>query len=165
MGRTDRAAGAASALRSIARGRRRGGFTLIEMIVASILLFVGVVAALEGIAAATRSAGIANEMTVATMLAQKHIAETEIDTTQLSGGAQSGDFTDDYAGYHWDQNVDTTDFTNLVKVTLTISWSSGAMPRSAQFVTYETIPDTSGSGATGPATGTGGAGGAGGAGG
>lgn len=146
-------------LRSSARGRgrRRLGFTLIEMIVAAILLFVGVVAALEGIAAATRSAGIANQLTLATLLAQKHFAELEVDTSQLSGGAQSGDFTDEYAGYHWDQNVDTTDFTNLVKVTLTISWSSGAMPRTAQFVTYETLPSTS----TGTTGGTGAAGGTG----
>jgi len=61
------------------------------MIVASILLFLGVVAALAGISAATRSAGEANEVTVATLLAQKHFAEVEVDTSQLSGGANSGD--------------------------------------------------------------------------
>ena len=162
MARSERSAIARRTLRAAARSRRRSGFTLIEMIVAAILLFVGVVAALEGIAASTRSAGMANELTVATLLAQKHFAEMEVDTSQLSGGAQNGDFTDEYAGYHWDQNVETTDFTNLVKVTLTISWSSGAMPRSAQFVTYETLPQTTdATGATG-AAGTGGAAGAGG---
>lgn len=126
------------------RGRRsRAGFTLIEMIVASILLFVGAVAALVSISSATRAAGVANEMTVATLLAQKHFAELEVDTSQLSGGANSGDFTDEYSAYHWDQNVETTDFSSLVKVTVTVSWSSGATPRSAQFVTYETLPATS----------------------
>jgi hypothetical protein len=114
------------------------------MIVAAILLFVGAVAALEAVAAATKGAGVANEMTVATLLAQQHFAELEVDTSQLTGGANSGDFTDEYAGYHWEQNVEATDFPSLVKVTLMITWSSGATPRGAQFVTYEMLPDTSG---------------------
>jgi type II secretion system protein I len=141
-------------LRLLRRRRRRAGFTLIEMIVASILLFVGVVAALEAVASATKGAGVANEITVAALLAQQHIAELEVDTSQLSGGANSGDFGEQYQNYHWDQNVEATDFTNLVKVTLTVSWSSGATPRTAQFVTYELLPDTTGTtGTTGAATG------------
>jgi general secretion pathway protein I len=124
------------------RGTRKRGFTLIEMIVASILLFLAVTAAVAGISAATKSAGEANEVTVATLLAQKHMAEIEVDTSQLSGGANSGDFSDEYAGYHWDQNVEATDFSNLVKVTLTIYWNSGARQRNAQFVTYEVLPST-----------------------
>jgi prepilin-type N-terminal cleavage/methylation domain-containing protein len=113
------------------------GFTLVEMIVAAILLVVGVVAALACIGAATRSTSLAAEYTTAALLAQQRLAEIEAQPDQLSSGDQQGDFGEAFPGYTWHQTVETTDLSGLVRVTLTIEWPSGATRRSAQFVTYE----------------------------
>lgn len=117
--------------------RNRRGFTLVEMIVAAILLVVGVVAALTCIGSATRSTALAAEYTTAALLAQQRFAEIEAQSDQLTSGDQQGDFGEDFPGYSWHQTVETTDFSGLVRVALTIEWPSGATRRSAQFVTYE----------------------------
>jgi Tfp pilus assembly protein PilV len=110
------------------------------MVVATILLFVGVTAALMCIGSATRSTGIADEYSKATLLAQQQFASIEAQLDQLAGGDQQGDFGEDYPGYSWQQTVETTDFPGLVRVTLVILWKSGAGTRQAQFVTYEQVP-------------------------
>jgi general secretion pathway protein I len=127
--------------RSRSRRRRSAhGFTLIEMIVATFLLAIGAVAALACISSATRTAGIAREYTQAALLAQQKFAEIEAQPDTLSGGDQTGEFGDEYPGYSWQQTTETTSFSSLVRVTLTIEWQSGARRRSAQFATYEMIP-------------------------
>lgn len=115
----------------------RQGFTLVEMIVAAILLVVGVVAALACIGSATRSTALAAEYTTAALLAQQRFAEIEAQPDQLTSGDQQGDFGEEFPGYSWHQMVETTDFGGLVRITLTIEWPSGATRRSVQFVTYE----------------------------
>lgn len=124
--------------------RRRAGFTVIEMIVAAALLVIGVAATLKAIGMATRTTGIASEYTTASLLAQQRISEIEAQPDQISGGSQTGDFGEEYPQFSWEMATETTDFSNLIKMTITVSWTSaGALgKRSAQFVTYETIPPT-----------------------
>ena len=128
------------------------GFTLIEMIVAAIVLFIGVTAALMCMSAATQSTGVANEYQVAALLAQQRYGEIAANpTTELTGGSHSGAFGDNYPSYSWDATVDTTNVQDLVRLTLTISWRSGSVTRQAQFVTYEIVPSTSTSSPSGGA--------------
>lgn len=116
------------------------GFTLVEMIVATMLLVIGVAAALAAISSATSSTGIADEYTTAALLAQQRLAEIALQPDNLSGGGGQGDFGDAYPGFHWQQTNEPTDIANLVRVTLTIQWRSGLMQRSASFTTYELVP-------------------------
>src|SRR5690349_19340225 len=82
----------AAVRRRNARGAS-GGFTLIEMVVAAIVLFIGVTAAMVCISSATRATGIATEYQTASLLAQQRIAEIESQPdTELSGGSHSGNF-------------------------------------------------------------------------
>ena len=119
--------------------RRRAGFTLIEMIVATVLLALGVVAALACISSATRSTSIASEYTTASLLVQQRFAELESQPDQIQGGEQNGTF-DQEPGFRWEQTIETTPASSLFKVTLMIQWRSGNIPRSAQFVTYVQKP-------------------------
>ena len=107
--------------------RRRAGFTLIEMIIAAILLVVGVAGALGAIGASTRTAAYADQIQTAALLAQRQMAETASQPSTLSaGGDQEGTFDDPYSNYHWKQSVESTDYPNLFKVTVTVTWGTGS---------------------------------------
>ena len=112
----------------------RAGFTLIEMVVAAVVLAVGVAGTVAAFNAATRASTVASEMQTATMLAQKQIAEAEV---QLQGtvtaGESDGDFGSDYPGYHWKQSITATDYTYGFQISVTVSW--GPPPQRERTVT------------------------------
>ena len=122
------------------RRKRQAGFTLIEMVVATVLLVLGVVGALACISSATRSTSISSEYTTAALLAQQKIAEVEATPDQIQGGEQSGDFGEEHPTFSWRQNIESSNIASLMRVTLIIEWKSGAIPRQAQFVTYVLTP-------------------------
>lgn len=132
--------------------RRNSGFTLVEMIVAALLLIIGAVAALNCISNATKTTAMANDLTTASLLGPQKLAELEADPTQLTSD-QSGDFGDNYPGWRWEANIETIDVPDVVKVTVTVLWGRGASERTAEFITYLSnapSPNTS----TGTTTGT-----------
>jgi len=117
--------------------RSRPGFTLIEMIIAAILLVIGVAGALGAIGASTRTASYASQIQTAALLAQRQLAETASQPDSLSsGGDQEGSFDEPYSSYHWKQSVESTDYTKLFKVTVTVTWGSGANPSQREITTY-----------------------------
>lgn len=122
------------------RPNRRAGFTLIEMVVATVLLALGVVGTLACISSATRSTSISSEYTTAALLAQQKISELEAAPDQIQGGEQTGDFGEEHPTYTWRQQVETGMVASLMRVTLVIEWRSGSRARQAQFATYLLIP-------------------------
>lgn len=120
------------------RGRRsRPGFTLVEMIIAATLLVVGVAGALGAIGASTRTASYASQIQTAALLAQRQLAETASQPDSLSsGGDQEGSFDDPYSNYHWKQSVEATDYPNLFKVTVTVTWGSSVNPSQREITTF-----------------------------
>ena len=125
------------------RRRSQSAFTLIEMIVATILLFVGVVGTIMCISAATKSTSIASEYTTAALLAQQRFAEIEASTDQISPGEQQGQFDGQFRNYSWQQNIETDSTTPVYKVTLGVQWPSGMSMRKSQFVTFIMAPSSS----------------------
>ena len=121
--------------------RRRRGFTLVEMVVATVLLALGVVGALACISSATRSTSISSEYTTAAFLAQQKFAELEAQPDQIQGGEQNGDFGEAHPTFSWRQQVESTTIASLMRVTLQVEWRSGALSRSAQFASYILIPE------------------------
>ncbi|HLK58697.1 MAG TPA: prepilin-type N-terminal cleavage/methylation domain-containing protein, partial [Chthonomonadaceae bacterium] len=93
--------------------RASRGFTLMEMIVATLILTIGVVGAMTALSMATRASGYAQEIQNATLLAQQQLNDTQVHSDTLSGGDTEGDFDDPYSGYHWKQSVETTDYQKL----------------------------------------------------
>ena len=116
----------------------RPGFTLIEMIVATVLLAIGVVGTMGAIHTAAQTTLLADGAQTAALLAQKQITQLELQPDQLSGGDQQGDFGDEYAGYKWQQNTEATDYSNLFKVTMTITWGGFNDTHKREFVAYLT---------------------------
>lgn len=103
----------------------KAGFTLVEMIVAMILLVVAVGSALGAFSAINRANGQAAAMQTAAILAQQKMSDIEMHSDQITGGDQQGDFGDAYPGYSWHQNIQATDYTNLFLVTVTVQWGTG----------------------------------------
>lgn len=116
--------------------RSTPGFTLIEMIVATVLLAIGVVGTMGAIHTASQTTLLADGAQTAALLAQKQITQLELQPNQLTGGDQQGDFGDEYAGYKWQQNAEATDYPNLFKVTMTITWGGFNDTHKREFVTY-----------------------------
>lgn len=116
---------------------RHTGFTLIEMIIAAIVLVVGVAGALGAISASTRTGAYASQIQTAALLAQRQLAETASQPDTLSsGGDQEGSFDEPYSNYHWKQSVEATEYQNLFKVTVTVTWGSGPNPSQREVTTF-----------------------------
>ena len=107
------------------------------MIVATVLLTVGVVATLGSIHSAAQSTLASDGAQTAAILAEKQISQLQVQPDQLTGGEQQGEFPE-FPGFQWQQNVEATDYSNLFKVTVTISWGQGNDVRKRDFVTYLT---------------------------
>ncbi len=125
------------------RSRRRcAGFTLVEMVVAAILLFVGGVAAMMCISSSLRITGVAEAHAKSAILAERRLAELETQPDLVTAGDQQGDFGDEYPGFQWTQTVEPTDIADVSRVTLTITWPNGLRTGSATFVTMLRTADT-----------------------
>jgi prepilin-type N-terminal cleavage/methylation domain-containing protein len=115
--------------------RNERGFTLVEMLVAIVVLAVGIAGTLAALGAISSSSGAAAEYDRAALLAERQLAEIEAQE-QAPSGEDSGDFGEEYPGYQWEQEVLATDVENLVEVRLTVSWGNEKARRSIQVSTY-----------------------------
>ncbi len=139
----------------------RPGFTLIEMLVATVLLAIGVTASLGAISAATNAESEAHRIQTASMLARQKLADLAVQALsgQLSANQQQGTFAPAEPDYHWNENSIATPYTNLFEVTVTVTWGSGNDQHQTAVTTYiqnvdqstlnstnQTAPSTSSSG-------------------
>jgi general secretion pathway protein I len=113
------------------------GFTLVEMIVATLLLAIGVVGAMIALSSSVRANYAAERLQTAALLAQRKLTEIELQPDSLTGGDQQGDFGSQYPEFHWRESVESTDYPDLYRVTVTVQWDlKGVSPREQAYVTY-----------------------------
>lgn len=98
------------------------GFTLLEVIVAMVIVVVGLVLISQAFSIGLRAVRVSDKATVARFLAEQKITELEILAFTTIQSA-TGDFGTDYPGYTWQQEVVTTNLANLIQVNLTIAWT------------------------------------------
>lgn len=150
------------------RCRRRrpdlSGFTLIEMIVATFLLTIGIVGVMTAIEASFQSTGLTEQAQIASLLAQRKMTDVEINSDTLAQrGNQQGTFDLDFPGFAWKSEIEPTEFAALYRVTVTVQWGKGHDRHTRAFVTYlrDTSSASQGSTGQGSAAGSSGAGNAG----
>lgn len=116
-------------------GRGGGGFTLLEVMLSMAIIAI-VFVVLLGL---KNSDIIINEysqnLTIATILAQTKISETELMGFPELGEA-SGDFGEDYPGFRWREIVSPTPFDFAREVRVRISWRKGNGEEDVEFITY-----------------------------
>ncbi len=112
-------------VRRFGRGHR-GGFTLIEALVALALIAVALPVAIGGISGATRAAGDAKRQATARRLAESQLARL-LTTGEWLAGATSGAFTaaedgDDADGYAWQLTVAGWRDPTVRTLSLAVTW-------------------------------------------
>lgn len=116
------------AVGKIRPNRQCPGFTLLEVMVAMAFIAITLMAVLDAQSGSLSRACEAKFSTTAPLLAQKKIAELEIEKAgDLT--SDSGDFGDDFPGYSWEVTIQEPSFgspenvsNHLRQIDLTISW-------------------------------------------
>ncbi len=98
---------------------RRRGFSLLEVLVAMLVLGVGIVGITEGVTLALRSSKEAEVQTRAALLAAGRL-ETLRAEGYLIEGEDQGEFGADFPHLGWIQTVARTDLEGLYQVTVTV---------------------------------------------
>jgi Tfp pilus assembly protein PilV len=116
------------------------GFILLEVIMATILMAIGLFAIIEGLSrciAAARS--VQNYATSETLLANKSYEfHTDRATDTLD---QEGNFADDYPGFSWTRTFQQTDTEGLWKQTITVYWYERGKLSSDSVAEYKYMPE------------------------
>ena len=124
------------------------GFSLIEAMVASVLVAVGVTSAIRGYAALTKAQAELQERDRMQRLAISKY--DELIATGINNAATSGDFQDyNESRYKWDLDIETTATTGLDSVQLTVSAVDVTDKNQSQVTGLVYVPQTSTTGAGG----------------
>jgi type II secretory pathway pseudopilin PulG len=115
------------------------GFTLVEALVAAVILIIGISGALGAISAGVRAQSAADFYSTTASLAQQKMAELEC-RSDLSVGEESGTFEAPYEAYKWSYVIEETPQDGpqglwYVKLTIAKTNEPG-FTRQAEIVTY-----------------------------
>jgi len=112
-----------------ALNHRSGGFTLLEVMVATAILAVALTAVLGSQSQSVSLATEARFYTTAPLLAQRKMAELTTRPETLM--SDSGDFGEHFPGFHWESRMQRAGYggseliSDLQRIDLTVSWGEG----------------------------------------
>lgn len=124
--------------------RIKKGFTLVELVVAFLILVIGVTAILELVSQSALNARYAKDKTTATVLAQQKLEEL-LSQPDLVPGETEGDFGDAYPQFRWraqisevgGSTVSTESGTGLLHIVVTVEWQDRGQIRNVQLETLQ----------------------------
>jgi general secretion pathway protein I len=137
----------------------RAGFTLIEVLVATAVLAVGISAGVRALGAMTRASAAAQDRATAVRLAGERLAvlEAAVDATPGTLDVELTDAQGQFDAdprFRWQQQVATASDPDLLDVTVTVSWGNGRSEHRYLVTTYlPTPPATDDTTQTGTGTG------------
>ncbi len=111
-------------------------FTLVEVLVATALLAIGLLGALTAFSMASRVTRVSTNDTIVTLLAQEKLAEIQLLGPEgISEGRQRGDFGPAHPDYQWELFHQKPDDFNVVRVDLVIIAPEAGRARETWFST------------------------------
>lgn len=125
--------------------RIRKGFTLVELVVAFLILVIGVTAILELVSQSALNARYAKDKTTATVLAQQKLEEL-LSQSELTAGEVEGDFGDAYPQFRWRAQINEvgdsisevgTNLLHITVITVVVEWTDRGQIRSVQVETLK----------------------------
>lgn len=115
---------------------RQSGFTLVEVMVATAVLAIALLAVLTAFSLAARVAGTSTADTRVAFLAQQKLAELQMqDPHQLAPGTTGGSFAPSDPDYTWRLTVHPPDQLHVVQVDLAIYAPEAGKSREVRFTT------------------------------
>lgn len=116
--------------------RGRNGFTLVEVLVATLILALGLLGALTAFSMASRATGASTNDTMLAFLAQEKLTEIQLlGVDRLGDLEKSGDFGPEHPEYEWEMLIGSPDDRNLVTVDLVIAAPEAGRRRETVFST------------------------------
>ena len=116
-------------------GKLRSGFTLVEVLVAAVVLAIGISAGVRTLGAMTQASAAAADRETAVRLAGERLAMIE-GVEGVSAGNTQGQFETE-SRFHWQQQVSSAaNVTGVLEVTVTILWQEGSATRHYAVSTY-----------------------------
>src|SRR5688572_780238 len=98
----------------------RGGFTLVEVLAAMVLMGIVLPVAMRGVSLAVAAAGHARHLSEASSLAETKLNELLLVDIASAAGA-SGDFAPEHPEYQWKCDTQLRDY-NMSEFILTVTW-------------------------------------------
>jgi type II secretion system protein I len=113
---------------------RQSGFTLLELMVALVILALGIVGLMRAVSQGMAATAQIRDVTTATTLAQMKMEELASHVADLPAES-SGDFGDEAPAFSWRATAESTDIEGLKRITVVVLWQRGNRQQS---VTLET---------------------------
>jgi Tfp pilus assembly protein PilV len=124
--------------RTLRRAGRRGrtsGVTLVEVLLAAVVVGTGLVAALSAISTSLRASRHADSLETAARLLDLQLGR--IESGYLGQENATGDFTQDgEPSFNYDIEVTDTLIANMSQITITVSWMEGTTQHDENVVRY-----------------------------
>jgi general secretion pathway protein I len=109
--------------------------TLVEVLVALVIFSTALFAIVRCLGRVVRASRVNHEYELAALLAQRKLAEIELEGPSLYAD-DSGDFGDDYTDYQWTSETRQMGVPDLYEVKVAVRWQSVDRSRSWEVETY-----------------------------
>lgn len=104
----------------IRRSSPEQGFTLLEVLVALVVVAVGLAAVTRLAIQQARSARVLDDVTLASWVASNAIETARLDTRRLGPGRRQGQSTMGFDRWYWEMDVEATDVEQILRLDVVV---------------------------------------------